>query len=302
MTKNLIIITGPTAIGKTSLAIKTAKFFNTEIVSADSRQIYRELSIGTAVPSADELAEIKHHFIHSHSIQENYNASRYESEAIELLEYLFQFHDTIVMTGGSMLYIDAVCKGIDTMPDVDPELRANLKKRLKQEGIGSLRLQLKKLDPEYYSGVDLKNPARIVHALEICLMTGKPYSSFRTSPQKERPFSIVKIGLDCDRAELYERINQRVDKMVEAGLEKEAKRVFPMKNLNALNTVGYREFFAYFTGEISKEKAVELIKRNTRRYARKQLTWFRKDQEINWFHPGETDKIIEFLKIKLTKS
>lgn len=301
MTKNLIIIAGPTAIGKTSLAIKTAKFFNTEIVSADSRQIYRELSIGTAVPSPDELAEIKHHFIHSHSIQENYNASRYESEAIELLENRFQFHNTIVMTGGSMLYIDAVCKGIDIMPDVDPELRANLKNRLKLEGIGSLRLQLKKLDPEYYSCVDLKNPARIVHALEICLMTGKPYSSFRTSSKKERPFSIIKIGLDCERAGLHKRINQRVDKMLEAGLEEEAKRVFPMKNLNALNTVGYREFFAYFMGEISKEKAVELIKRNTRRYARKQLTWFRKDPEMNWFHPRETNKIIEFLKNKLAK-
>jgi len=302
MTKNLVIITGPTAIGKTSLAIKTAKYLNTEIVSADSRQIYRELSIGTAVPSPDELAEIKHHFIHSHSILEQYNASRYESEAIELLEELFRFHDTVVMTGGSMLYIDAVCKGIDTMPDADPELRSNLKKRLKQEGIESLRLQLKKLDPEYYSSVDLKNPARIVHALEICLMTGKPYSSFRTSPKKERPFSILKIGLDCDRAELHERINQRVDKMLETGLEEEAKRVFPMKNLNALNTVGYREFFAYFNGEISKEKAIELIKRNTRRYARKQLTWFRKDPEMNWFHPQDADKIIDFLKHNLAKS
>jgi tRNA dimethylallyltransferase len=193
MAKTLIIVTGPTAIGKTRIAIETAKFFHTEIVSADSRQIYRELSIGTAVPSPEELAEIKHHFIHSHSILENYNASRYETEAIGLLENLFNIYDAVVMTGGSMLYIDAVCSGIDTMPDVDTELRDNLKTRLKEEGIESLRLQLKKLDPVYYSRVDLKNPARIVHALEISLMTGKPYSSFRTSPKKDRPFSIIKI-------------------------------------------------------------------------------------------------------------
>ena len=298
MAKTLIIVTGPTAIGKTRIAIETAKFFHTEIVSADSRQIYRELSIGTAVPSPEELAEIKHHFIHSHSILENYNASRYETEAIGLLENLFNIYDAVVMTGGSMLYIDAVCSGIDTMPDVDPELRDNLKTRLKEEGIESLRLQLKKLDPDYYSRVDLKNPARIVHALEICLMTGKPYSSFRTSPKKERPFTIIKIGLDCGRTELHRRINRRVDQMLEAGLEDEARKVYPLKNLNALNTVGYREFFTCFSGEISKEKAIEWIKRNTRRYARKQLTWFRKDPEINWFHPDEPEKIIEFLKNK----
>lgn len=300
MAKTLFIITGPTAIGKTSLAVKTAKIFNTEIVSADSRQMFREISIGTAVPSPTELVEVKHHFIHSHSIQENYNASRFETEATLLLENLFSIYDTVVMAGGSMLYIDAICNGIDAMPDVDPELRKNLKTQLIQEGIESLRMQLKKLDPDYYSQVDLKNPARIVHALEICLMTGKPYSTFRTSPKKDRPFSIIKIGLDCDRAELHERINLRVDKMIEEGLEEEAKRFYPMKNLNALNTVGYREFFAHFNGEISKEKAVELIKRNTRRYARKQLTWFRKDPEMNWFHPQDEDKIIDFLKNKLT--
>ncbi|MGC9352277.1 MAG: tRNA (adenosine(37)-N6)-dimethylallyltransferase MiaA [Mariniphaga sp.] len=302
MAKTLIIVTGPTAIGKTRIAVETAKFFHTEIVSADSRQIYRELSIGTAVPSPEELAEIKHHFIHSHSILENYNASRYETEAIGLLENLFNIYDAVVMTGGSMLYIDAVCSGIDTMPDVDPELRNNLKTRLEEEGIESLRLQLKKLDPHYYSRVDLKNPARIVHALEISLMTGKPYSSFRTSPKKERPFTIIKTGLDCDRTELHRRINRRVDQMIEAGLEDEARKVYPLKNLNALNTVGYREFFACFDGEISKEKAIERIKRNTRRYARKQLTWFRKDPEMNWFHPDEPEKIIEFLKNKLIPS
>jgi tRNA dimethylallyltransferase len=299
MTKHLIIITGPTAIGKTRVAIETANFFNTEIVSADSRQIYRELNIGTAVPSKAELNSIKHHFVHSHSIQDTYNASRFETEAMELLEDLFKKYDVVVLTGGSMLYIDAICKGIDTMPDVDPELRQNLKNSLKENGIESLRVQLKKLDPDYYRQVDLKNPARIVHALEICLMTGRPYSSFRTSPNKERPFSILKIGLNCNRAELHHRINQRVDKMVEAGLEEEAHGVYPLKHLNSLNTVGYREFFAHFNGEITKEKAIELIKRNSRRYARKQLTWFRKDAEMNWFTPQDSAKIIKFIQNKI---
>jgi tRNA dimethylallyltransferase len=302
MTKHLIIITGPTAIGKTRVAIETAKFFKTEIVSADSRQIYRELSIGTAIPSPAELNSIKHHFIHSHSVHDNYNASRYETEAMELLEKLFKKYNIVVLTGGSMLYIDAVSKGIDIMPDVDPELRQNLKTKLNDEGIESLRFQLKQLDPEYYKQVDLKNPARIVHALEICMMTGKPYSSFRTSPNKERPFSIIKIGLDCNRAELHQRINQRVDKMIEAGLEKEARNVYLLKHLNSLNTVGYREFFAHFNHEISKEKAIELIKRNTRRYARKQLTWFRKDAEMNWFNPKDSGKIIELIQNKIKKT
>ena len=300
MSKTLIIITGPTAIGKTRIAIEAAKFLHTEIVSADSRQIYRELSTGTAVPSEEELAEVKHHFIHSHSILENYNASRYENDAINLLEELYKKYNYVVLTGGSMLYIDAVCKGIDTMPDVDPELRKDLKNRLQKEGIESLRLQLKKLDPMYYSQVDLKNPARIVHALEICLMTGKPYSSFRTSPDKKRPFAMLKIGLDCDRAELHRRINQRVDNMLEAGLEAEARKVYPYKNINALNTVGYRELFSFFDGEIPREKAIELIKRNTRRYARKQLTWFRNDPEITWFNPADTEKIMKFLKTNLS--
>jgi tRNA dimethylallyltransferase len=300
MTKTLIIVTGPTAIGKTRAAIEVAKYFSTEIVSADSRQIYRELAIGTAVPSAQELAAVKHHFIQSISVHDNYNASRYETEAVELLEKLFEKYNVVVMTGGSMLYIDAVCKGIDIMPDVDPELRQNLKIRLKKEGIESMRLQLKQFDPVYYPLVDLKNPARIIHALEICLMTGKPYSSFRSSLQKKRPFTRIKIGLDCERAKLHNRINERVDKMIDAGLEEEARKVFPFKHLNSLNTVGYREFFHYFSGNISKEKAVELIKRNTRRYARKQLTWFRKDLDFTWFQPEEISQIIEFLSSKIS--
>ena len=300
MSKNLIVITGPTAIGKTSTAIGVARHFNTEIVSADSRQIYRELTIGTAVPSPTELAAVKHHFIHSHSIQQTYNASIYETEAMELLGKLFKKNDTIVMAGGSMLYIDAVCKGIDTMPDVDPELRQNLKNRLKTEGIESLRMQLKQLDRDYYSEVDLKNPSRIVHALEICLMTGKPYSSFRSSPKKNRPFNIIKTGLDCDRELLHQRINKRVDQMMKAGLEQEARSVFHQRHLNALNTVGYRELFDWLKGEISRERAIELIKRNTRRYARKQLTWFRNDTAVTWFQPEETSKIIEYLNQKIS--
>jgi tRNA dimethylallyltransferase len=300
MSKNLIVITGPTAIGKTSTAIGVARHFNTEIVSADSRQIYRELTIGTAVPSPTELAAVKHHFIHSHSIEHAYNASMYETEAMELLGKLFKKNDTIVMAGGSMLYIDAVCKGIDTMPDVDPGLRQNLKNRLKTEGIESLRMQLKQLDRDYYSEVDLKNPSRIVHALEICLMTGKPYSSFRSSPKKNRPFNIIKTGLDCDRELLHQKINKRVDQMMKAGLEQEARSVFQQRHLNALNTVGYRELFDWLKGEISRERAIELIKRNTRRYARKQLTWFRNDTAVTWFQPEETSKIIEYLNQKIS--
>jgi tRNA dimethylallyltransferase len=296
MPKHLIVIAGPTGIGKTPEGIKIALHFNTEIVSSDSRQIFRELEIGTAVPSPEELAMVKHHFVHSHSIFDNYNASRFETEALTLLEKLFLTHNTVLMTGGSMLYIDAVCKGIDQMPDADPELRANLEAQLKEKGLENLRRQLKKVDPDYYSKVDIKNPARIIHALEISLMTGKPYSSFRSNPQKKRPFSITKIALDCDRKELHNRINSRVDKMMEAGLEDEARRFYQHKQLNSLNTVGYRELFAYFDGEISKEKAIELIKRNSRRYARKQLTWYRKDQEMNWFEPGQTEKIIAFIE------
>jgi tRNA dimethylallyltransferase len=300
MSKNLIVITGPTAIGKTRVFIEVARHFNTEIVSADSRQIYRELTIGTAVPSPGELAAVKHHFIHSHSIKQPYNGSIYETEAMDLLGQLLIKNDRVVMAGGSMLYIDAVCKGIDSMPDVDPELRQNLKNRLKTEGIASLRRQLKQLDRKYYSEVDLKNPARIIHALEICLMTGKPYSSFRSLPHKKRPFNIIKIGLDCDREHLHQRINRRVNEMMDAGLEPEARSVFHQRHLNALNTVGYRELFAWFEGKLSMERAVELIKRNTRRYARKQLTWFRNDIAVKWFQPEETAQIIEYLNHKIS--
>ncbi len=298
MSKTLIVLTGPTGIGKTSVGIKIAQHFDTEIVSSDSRQIFKELSIGTAVPEQEELDAIKHHFIQSHSITENYNASRYEKEAMELLEKLFESRNMVLMVGGSMLYIDAICKGIDSMPDADPEIRADLKRQLEENGLESLRLQLKKLDPDYYKTVDLKNPNRIIHALEISIQTGKPYSSYRSNQNKKRPFSIIKIVLNCDREMLHKRINLRVDQMVASGLEKEAHSVFPHKELNSLNTVGYREWFACFDGEITREKAIELIKRNSRRYARKQITWFRKDPTANWFDPGQIKEIIKFIESK----
>jgi tRNA dimethylallyltransferase len=298
MQKYLIVITGPTGIGKTAVAIQLAKHFGSEIISADSRQLYKELNIGTATPQPHELSAIKHHFIQSHSIADNYNASKYETEALKLIEQLFVKTDILFLTGGSMLYIDAVCKGIDEMPDADPEIRSNLKLILEKEGIESLRLQLKQLDPDYYQIVDLKNPNRIIHALEICMTTGKPYSSFRTNPAKKRSFTIIKIGLDCDRQMLHNRINSRVDKIIEDGLENEVRNLLPYKNLNALNTVGYREFFEYFDGKISAGTAVELIKRNSRRYARKQLTWFRNDQQMQWFQPHDITEIIEFIEQK----
>lgn len=294
--KVLVVLTGPTGIGKTAVGIRLARYFNTEILSSDSRQIFKELSIGTAVPSQSELRLVKHHFIHSHSIYENYNASKFEFEALKKLDDIFQKNNMVIMVGGSMLYIDAVCKGIDSIPDADPEIRKNLKVQLEKEGIESLRLQLKKLDPEYYQVVDLKNPARIIHALEICLTSGKTFTSFRSNLEKQRPFKIIKIGLDCDREVLHGHINDRVDKMIKTGLEEEARSVYNQKNLTSLNTVGYREFFSFFDGEISKEKAIELIKRNSRRYARKQLTWFRRDEKMTWFQPNQTTDIIQFIE------
>ncbi|MGE0018199.1 MAG: tRNA (adenosine(37)-N6)-dimethylallyltransferase MiaA [Draconibacterium sp.] len=297
MQKYLIVITGPTGVGKTPVTIQLAKHFDTEIISADSRQLFKELYIGTATPNPNELSEVKHYFIQSHSITDNYNASRYEIEGLQLMEKLFRKTNLLFLTGGSMLYIDAVCKGIDEMPDAEPEIRLNLKKKLENEGIESLRLQLKQLDPNYYQNVDLKNPNRIIHALEICLTTGKPYSSFRTNPKKQRPFTIIKIGLDCDRQILHNRINTRVDKMIAEGLESEARNLLAHRNLNALNTVGYRELFDYFDGKTSRETAIELIKRNSRRYARKQLTWFRNDQQTQWFHPENVAEIIKYIEL-----
>ena len=300
MQKYLIVITGPTGIGKSKTGVLLAKHFHSEIISADSRQIFREMTIGTAVPTKEELSEVRHHFIHSHSITENYNASRYETEAIELIEKLFATNNILFLVGGSMLYIDAICKGIDEIPDIPAEIRESVQNQFKTEGLESIRLQLKKLDPEYYYSVDLKNHARIIHALEVCLLTGKTYSSFRLNKNKERSFKIIKIGLNCDRKQLHGKINNRVDQMVAHGLEQEARNLFHLRNLNSMNTVGYRELFDYFDGIITKNQAIELIKRNSRRYARKQITWFRNDPDVKWFEPQDYDGIMSYIEILIS--
>jgi len=300
MSKTVIVVLGPTGIGKSDLSIRIAQHFHTEIISADSRQIYKELAIGTAVPPAEDLQKVKHHLIHNHSIHDYYSAALFEKEALETIDELFTTKDVLVVTGGSMMYIDALCKGMDDIPDADQQIRAQLMEEHQEKGLEHMRLRLKQLDPVYYEQVDLKNPKRILHALEVCLTSGKPYSSMRKDQKKERPFNILKIGLNRDRQELYDRINRRVDLMMEMGLEDEAKSVFEFHHLNSLNTVGYKELFAYFEGQQDKATAVELIKRNSRHYARKQLTWFRRDQEINWFQPEQEDEIIRFIDEKLT--
>jgi tRNA dimethylallyltransferase len=294
--KYLIVILGPTAVGKTRTAIEVARNLKTEIISCDSRQIYNELKIGTAVPSESELAEVKHHFIQNKSIYDYYNASMFEFEVMDLLDTLYGKYKYVLMVGGSGLYINAVCYGIDDLPAVDPGLRKELLEKYKTEGIESIRKQLKLLDPSYYAKVDLKNHKRILKALEVSLMTGRPYSSFLKNSKKERPFKILKVGLSVNREELYERIDKRVDRMIENGLQDEARQYYKDRNLNALNTVGYKELFDYLDNKITFEEAVRLIKRNTRNYARKQLTWFKKQKDITWFSPDETGKIIDYIK------
>jgi len=295
--KTLIAIIGPTGIGKTDLSIDIAQRLSTEIISCDSRQVYKELKIGTAVPSETQLKKVKHHFIGHKSIYDYYNASIFENEAIELLDNLFKKYDDVIMTGGSGLYINAVCNGIDDLPTIDQELRTELLQRLENEGVESLRMQLKMLDPDYYRQADTRNPKRILKALEVTLQSGKPYSSFLTNLKRERNFRIIKIGLQRDRDELYERINLRVDQMINEGLVEEARMFYKEKHLNSLNTVGYRELFDCFDGTITLEKAIELIKRNSRHYAKRQISWFGRDNEIHWFHPDDLDKIIEFIKV-----
>lgn len=296
--KTLIVILGPTAVGKTSTSIKIAQHFNTEIISADSRQIFSELTIGTAAPTTEELQAVKHHFIKTQSIHDYYSASLYEQQAIQKIEELHQNRDTVVLTGGSMMYIDAVCNGIDEIPDVDPTIREKAIHEFEEFGLEYIQEELQKVDPQYFDKVDQANAKRILHALEVYRTTGKPFSSFHTQQVKKRNFNIVKIGLNYERAFLYERINQRVDLMMQEGLEQEAKSVYPHRKLNSLNTVGYKELFSYFDGDISLEKAIELIKRNSRRYAKKQLTWFRRDEAIEWFEPNNTDQIIQYIKLQ----
>lgn len=295
MSKTLIVITGPTAVGKTDLCLDIAKYFGIPIINADSRQIYREIKIGTAAPTEEQLQQVRHYFVGTQALTDYYSASIYEQEVMSLLGTLFQTSDYALLSGGSMMYIDAVCNGIDDIPTVDDETRNTLKKRLADEGLESLCEQLRILDPEHYEVVDRKNPRRVVHALEICLMTGKTYTSFRTNERKERPFRIIKIGLNRDREIIYDRINKRVDLMMQQGFLDEARSVYHLRHLNALNTVGYKELFTYLDGIWSLDEAVERIKGNTRRYARKQLTWYKKDPLVTWFSPDEKQLILNHI-------
>lgn len=273
-----------------------AKHFNIPIINADSRQIYRELKIGTARPSNKQMSEVKHYFVGTLGMDDYYSASLYEQQVLALLDEIFKTNDYALLSGGSMMYIDAVCNGIDDIPTIDDETRETMKKRLLMEGLESLCEELRQRDPEYYEIVDKQNPRRVVHALEICVMTGKPYSSFRKQEKKVRPFRIIKIGLTRPREELYKRINRRVDKMMKDGLLEEAKEMYPKREVNALNTVGYKELFEYMKGKWTLHEAVERIKGNTRRYARKQLTWYKKDEQIRWFHPDDKEEIISYIE------
>ena len=295
--RTLVVITGPTAVGKTALTIGLARRYGIPILNADSRQIYRELKIGTAAPTAEQLAQAHHYFVGTKSIHDYYNASMYEQDVLECLEV--QPSEINILSGGSMMYIDAVCNGIDDIPTVRDDIREEMKRRYQEEGLEALCEDLKRLDPEHYAIVDRQNHRRVIHALEICYQTGKTYTSFRTQTRKERPFRIVKIGVNRDRDELYSRINQRVDDMMSAGLLDEVEGLKAWRNNNALNTVGYKELFDYLDGRWPLNEAVERIKGNTRRYARKQLTWFKRDQEMTWFHPDQTDEIVEFIEEKL---
>lgn len=289
----LVVITGPTAVGKTALTMQLAQHYGVPIINADSRQIYRELKIGTAAPTAEQQQLVKHYFVGTKSIDDYYNASMYEQEVLELLDAeRSTFH---VLSGGSMMYIDAVCNGIDDIPTVRDDIREEMKRRYAEEGLEALCEDLRRLDPEHYAIVDRQNHRRVIHALEICYQTGRTYTSFRTQQKKERPFRIVKIGLNRDREELYNRINQRVDQMMEDGLLDEVKSLISERNTNALNTVGYKELFDYLDGRWSLDEAVERIKGNTRRYARKQLTWYKRDADMRWFHPDNIEEILNYL-------
>lgn len=297
--KTLIVLIGPTGVGKTDLSIKIAEKYGSPIISADSRQLYSDLKIGTAAPTEEYLKMVKHYFVGTLKLTDYYSAAQYESEVISLLEELFKSNNTILLTGGSMMYIDAICKGIDDIPTVDSETRQMMMEKYEKEGLDRLCAELKLLDPEYYSTVDLKNPKRVIHALEICYMTGKTYTSFRTGNKKQRPFDIIKIGLCRDREELYERINKRVDIMIKEGLVDEVKSVYEYRNLNSLNTVGYKEIIQYLEGKCTLEFAIEKIKQNSRIYSRKQMTWFKRDNDITWFHPDKEEEIMEFIESKL---
>ena len=291
--KTLVVITGPTAVGKTALTIELAKHYDIPVINADSRQIYRELKIGTASPTEDQLREVKHYFVGTKNIDEYYNASMYEQDVLSLLQD--SPSNINLMSGGSMMYIDAVCNGIDDIPTIRDDIREEMKRRYQHEGLEALCEELRQLDPEHYAIVDRQNYRRVIHALEICHQTGKTYTSFRTRTKKTRPFHVVKIGLNRKREELYNRINARVDQMIANGLLEEAKALYDKRHLNALNTVGYKEIFNYISGLWTMDEAIERMKGNTRRYARKQLTWFKRDPEIRWFHPDDKETILKYI-------
>ena len=285
-------------MGKTDLCIRLAHLFSAPIVNADSRQVYREMKIGTARPDEAELAQARFYFVGNLSITDYYSAARYEQDALRLLAKLFRTSDYVILSGGSMMYVDAVVKGIDDIPTVPDDIRAEMKQRLESEGLEALGDELKRLDPEYHAIVDLKNPRRVLHALEICHSTGRTYTSFRVRACKPRPFNIIKIGLNIPRPRLFERINGRVDKMIAEGLVDEARELYPQRGLTALNTVGYNEMFKYFDGEMTLPVAIDRLKKNTRVYAKKQLTWYKRDEEMTWFGPDDFDSIVEYIKSK----
>ncbi len=296
MSKRLLVIVGPTGSGKTDLSIRLARHFSAPILSTDSRQFYRGIPIGTAQPTEEQLQAAEHHLIATHELADGLNCGSFEVLALEILERLFQSHDTVVAVGGSGLYVQALCEGMDDLPQADEAIREALADKLRTEGLEVLTEELRGCDPAYWEQVDRKNPARVLRALEVCRQTGLPYSSFRTGERRERDFEIVKIGVDMPREVLYERINLRVEGMIAEGLEQEARRVYPLRHLNALQTVGYKELFEYFDGKISREEAIDLIKRNSRRYAKRQLTWFRRDEAIRWFHPTQYEEILGWLE------
>lgn len=297
MKRTLIVIAGPTAVGKTALSIDLAKFYGCPVISADSRQFFKEMSIGTAKPTPEEMQDVPHYLINNVSIHENYNVGQYERDAIERIEQLFKDHQYLILVGGSGLYINAVLNGVDDFEEIPVEIRESLNKSYQEKGITFLQEELKKLDPEYYNQVDLNNPQRLIRALEVSLHTGKPYSGFRTKIKKERSFQHINILINTDREKLYERINLRVDKMMQDGLLQEVKELIPFKNLNALNTVGYKELFDYFDNKISLDQAIEQIKQNTRRYAKRQLTWFNNQGDFENFEPNDLEKIKAYIDI-----
>ena len=294
-TNTLVVITGPTGVGKSDTAVWLARELNAEIISADSRQLYRDIPIGTAAPTAEQMAEVKHHFVGTLSLEEYYSAAQFEDDVMQLLPQLFARSPYVVMCGGSMMYVDAVCKGIDNIPTISDEIRHEVVERFERDGAEAMREELRRLDPVYYNQVDLKNHKRVIHAVEICLQAGRPYSELRTNSVKQRPFRIVKIGLNLPREQLFDRINRRVEKMIEAGLVDEVRRFYPQRHLNSLNTVGYKELFAWMDGTMDYDTAVARIQKNTRVYAKKQLTWYAKDTDMHWFAPSDHQEILKLV-------